>query len=185
MTMATSATRQARLTPAFRRVATTLGGLSLALAIAAEILVPVGPLTVALALVATGCLALDRRLGPLPAAMIVVLAIPYDRAANVDLPRIAGIPFRPQDAAVLLAVTMALVSRRSVPRGWHIVAAPVALFLAVGLVALVVGAGFAGVAGFDPYPALHVDAGPAEALLSVAIVAVALAPFAGRRGIVR
>ena len=56
---------------------------------------------------------------------------------------------------------------------------------AVGLVALVVGAGLGGVAGFDPYPALHVDTGPAEALLSVAIVAIALAPFAGRRGIVR
>ena len=56
---------------------------------------------------------------------------------------------------------------------------------AVGLVALVVGAGLAGVAGFDPYPSLRVDAGPAEALLSVAIVALALAPFAGRRGIVR
>jgi energy-coupling factor transport system permease protein len=56
---------------------------------------------------------------------------------------------------------------------------------AAGLVALVVVAGLAGVAGFDPYPALRVDAGPAEALLSVAIVALALAPFAGRRGIVR
>jgi energy-coupling factor transport system permease protein len=56
---------------------------------------------------------------------------------------------------------------------------------AVGLVALVVGAGLGGVAGFDPYPALRVDASPAEVLLSVAIVALALAPFAGRRGIVR
>jgi energy-coupling factor transport system permease protein len=59
------------------------------------------------------------------------------------------------------------------------------LAAAAGLVALVVGAGLAGVAGFDPYPALRVDAGPAEAALSVAIVALALAPFAGRRGIVR
>jgi energy-coupling factor transport system permease protein len=59
------------------------------------------------------------------------------------------------------------------------------LAAAAGLVVLVVGAGLAGVAGFDPYPALHVDSGPAEALLSVAIVALALAPFAGRRGIVR
>jgi energy-coupling factor transport system permease protein len=56
---------------------------------------------------------------------------------------------------------------------------------AAGLLALVVGAGLAGVAAFDPYPALQVDAGPAEALLSLAIVALALAPFAGRRGIVR
>jgi energy-coupling factor transport system permease protein len=59
------------------------------------------------------------------------------------------------------------------------------LAAALGLVVLVVGAGLAGVAGFDPYPALHLDAGPAEVLLSVAIVALALAPFMGRRGIVR
>lgn len=59
------------------------------------------------------------------------------------------------------------------------------LAAAIGLVALVVAAAVAGVAGFAAYPELRVDAGPAEALLSCAIVAVALAPFADRRGIVR
>jgi energy-coupling factor transport system permease protein len=59
------------------------------------------------------------------------------------------------------------------------------LAAAIGLVALVVAAAVAGVAGFAAYPELRVDAGPAEALLSGAIVAVALAPFADRRGIVR
>jgi energy-coupling factor transport system permease protein len=56
---------------------------------------------------------------------------------------------------------------------------------ALGLVALIVGARLAGLAGFDPYPSLEVSAGPAEAVLALAIVAVALAPFLDRRGIVR
>jgi energy-coupling factor transport system permease protein len=56
---------------------------------------------------------------------------------------------------------------------------------ALAVVALAAAAAAVGVAGFDPYPRLRVDAGPAEAVLSVAIVACALAPFADRRGIVR
>jgi energy-coupling factor transport system permease protein len=56
---------------------------------------------------------------------------------------------------------------------------------ALGLVGLVLGAGLAGIGGYSPYPAAHVDAGPAEAALAVAIVALALAPFAQRRGIRR
>ena len=56
---------------------------------------------------------------------------------------------------------------------------------AAGLVALVVGTRLAGLAGFDPYPALEVAAGPSEVVLALAIVAVALAPFLDHRGIVR
>jgi energy-coupling factor transport system permease protein len=56
---------------------------------------------------------------------------------------------------------------------------------AAALVAVVVGARVAGVADFDPYPALSLDSGPAEAALAVVVVLLALAPFAGRKGIVR
>lgn len=55
----------------------------------------------------------------------------------------------------------------------------------LGLAGLVVAARVAGAAGFDAYPELSIDAGPPEALLAAAILAIALVPFAGRRGIVR
>jgi energy-coupling factor transport system permease protein len=56
---------------------------------------------------------------------------------------------------------------------------------AVALPALVVGARAARLADFTPYPALEVAAGPAEFVLALAILAVALVPFLDRRGIVR
>jgi energy-coupling factor transport system permease protein len=56
---------------------------------------------------------------------------------------------------------------------------------AAGMVALVAGAAIAGVAGVTPYPALHVDAGPAESALAAVLLALALAPFADRRGVAR
>jgi energy-coupling factor transport system permease protein len=56
---------------------------------------------------------------------------------------------------------------------------------AAGMVALVAGAAIAGVAAVTPYPALHVDAGPAELALAAALLALALAPFADRRGVAR
>jgi len=55
----------------------------------------------------------------------------------------------------------------------------------VVLVALAVGARLAGVADFSAYPSLRAPVGAAELALAVAIVAVALAPFADRRGIER
>jgi energy-coupling factor transport system permease protein len=54
---------------------------------------------------------------------------------------------------------------------------------AVALVALAVGARLGGIAPFAAYPSLSVPAGTSEWALAVAIVAVALAPFADRRGI--
>jgi hypothetical protein len=39
------------------------------------------------------------------------------------------------------------------------------------------------VAAFAAYPSLHAPAGAAELALAVAVVTVALAPFADRRGI--
>ncbi|HEX4345865.1 MAG TPA: energy-coupling factor transporter transmembrane component T [Solirubrobacteraceae bacterium] len=56
---------------------------------------------------------------------------------------------------------------------------------AVGLVLLAAGARLLGVARFEAYPRTVVAAGPAEWLLAVAIVLVALLPFADRRGVAR
>jgi energy-coupling factor transport system permease protein len=54
-----------------------------------------------------------------------------------------------------------------------------------GMVALAAGARLAGVAHFEAYPATLLSFGPRELLLGVALVVVALAPFADRRGIAR
>jgi energy-coupling factor transport system permease protein len=56
---------------------------------------------------------------------------------------------------------------------------------AVGLVALLVGAGWVGAAAFEAYPSLSMAAGLAELGLVAALALVALAPFADRRGIER
>jgi energy-coupling factor transport system permease protein len=54
---------------------------------------------------------------------------------------------------------------------------------AAAVLGLAVGARVAGVASFDPYPLLTAPVGAAEIALAIALVAVALAPFADRRGI--
>ena len=56
---------------------------------------------------------------------------------------------------------------------------------ATALIALVVVARVAGVATFAAYPSLEAPVGPAEIGLALAIVTVALLPFADRRGIER
>jgi energy-coupling factor transport system permease protein len=56
---------------------------------------------------------------------------------------------------------------------------------AVALAALTLAARLAGVGDFAAYPALSAPAGAAELALAAAIVAVALLPFADRRGIER
>ena len=56
---------------------------------------------------------------------------------------------------------------------------------AAGMVALVASAAIAGVAAVTHYPALHIDAGVAELALAAALLALALAPFADRRGVAR
>jgi energy-coupling factor transport system permease protein len=56
---------------------------------------------------------------------------------------------------------------------------------AVALVALTVAARVAGVGHFATYPTFDMPLGVAELALAAAIVAVALAPFADRRGIER
>lgn len=54
---------------------------------------------------------------------------------------------------------------------------------AAGLVGLAVGGRVAGVADFDAYPTLHAAGGPGLVAFVVAILVVALVPFADRRGI--
>jgi energy-coupling factor transport system permease protein len=56
---------------------------------------------------------------------------------------------------------------------------------AVALIALAIGARADGVARFAAYPTLRAPAGPREIGLAVALAAVALLPFADRRGIER
>ncbi|MDX6720512.1 MAG: energy-coupling factor transport system permease protein [Solirubrobacteraceae bacterium] len=56
---------------------------------------------------------------------------------------------------------------------------------AAGLVALAAGARLLGIAQFDAYPRTVVATGAGEWLLAAAIVAVAIAPFADRRGVSR
>lgn len=56
---------------------------------------------------------------------------------------------------------------------------------AAAILALTLGARLLGVAAFDAYPSTVAPAGGAEWLLAAALVAVALLPFADRRGIAR
>jgi energy-coupling factor transport system permease protein len=56
---------------------------------------------------------------------------------------------------------------------------------AAGLVALSLGARLLGIADFDAYPLTVVATGAQEWLLALAIVVVALLPFADRRGVMR
>jgi energy-coupling factor transport system permease protein len=56
---------------------------------------------------------------------------------------------------------------------------------AVAILALALGARMLGLAAYDAYPHTAMAAGASEWLLAVAFVAVALLPFADRRGIVR
>jgi energy-coupling factor transport system permease protein len=94
------------------------------------------------------------------------------------------------DRAVDVAATLevrgygsrAAVRGRSEPWSRHDLAFSAAAAL---LLALVIGARVLGVADFAAYPSLHAPVGAAEVALSVAILVVALAPFADRRGIER
>lgn len=54
---------------------------------------------------------------------------------------------------------------------------------AAALLALAAGARLLGIAGFDAYPRTVIAAGPPEWLLAAATIAVALLPFAERRGV--
>jgi hypothetical protein len=102
------------------------------------IVAPPSVLTILLALGAWIALSRDRSLGPLPAALMVMLALPYDRAADVGVLRVAGVPIRPQDVVLAAALVVSLPRIRTVR--WTLGIRLVTIFLAVGLAALVIGA---------------------------------------------
>lgn len=91
----------------------------------------------------TVLLSFDRRLGPLPAAMLVMLAIPVGRGAEVGLATITDIPIRPHDVAALVGVGLVFPrAMAAVRRPASLVTpatVPFTVFLLVGLAALVVG----------------------------------------------
>jgi len=130
------------------------GVLALVGAEASVLLLPPSVLTIVLAAVATALLALDRRLGALGACLLVLIALPFGRAADSDLLRIATLPIRPQDAAIGVGVLLALppllvrFSQMATERhGFRVRFNPTAhlpglivwVFLGVGLFALAVG----------------------------------------------
>jgi energy-coupling factor transport system permease protein len=53
---------------------------------------------------------------------------------------------------------------------------------ALAIAALAITAKIAGAGGFQAYPTTHVTAGPADAVLGIAFVALAAAPFLGAAG---
>jgi hypothetical protein len=149
--------RAGRLSPpAGRRQWTVAAGAgSLLAAELAVIGLPPSVVVVVLAGLATGLLALDRRLGALGAAMLVVIALPFGRAADADVFRIASVPVRAQDSAIGVGLLLAAPAlwqqalswlRRREPRGLSsealvrsLPALAVWLFLALGLLAAGIG----------------------------------------------
>jgi hypothetical protein len=113
-------------------------GIALLLVAAASVIVlPPGWPTIGLAVLAWVALARDERLGGLLAAALVILALPYDRAADVGVMRLAGIPIRPHDAVVGLGLLTGLPALRRVRATPAVLL--LALFGTVGLAALVLG----------------------------------------------
>ncbi len=112
--------------------------------IAVVLFLPNGWLPIWLAGGATLLLSFDRRLGPLPAALFVMLALPVGRGAEVGLPRIAGdVPVRAHDFVPMVGVALALPAilrrlRHPAQIQWMALL-PIAVFGAVGLVALAMG----------------------------------------------
>lgn len=113
---------------------------AVALTVVTHALLPPGWLQIGLAAVAFALLARDRRFGVLGAATLLLLAMPYDRAASNGLVRIGSVPIRPHDliAAAALAVSLPGLLR---PR-WSTSGLVIGGFLAVGALALVLGLAF-------------------------------------------
>ncbi len=130
------------------RVLAVIAGYLLLLGTVAIVLFfPNGWLPVILAGGATLLLSFDRKLGPLPAGLFVMLVLPVGRGSEVGLPRIVGdVPIRAHDIVPLVAVALTLpaIARRlrtpsMIPWSSFV---PVAVFSGVGLLALAIG--FAG-----------------------------------------
>jgi hypothetical protein len=94
----------------------TIGWITLVLAAACVVALPAGWLAVALAGAATLGLAADRRFGWLPAGLLVAIALPYGRGADLVPWTVGGYPVRPQDVAIgiaLVGAVLALLRDRS------------------------------------------------------------------------
>jgi O-antigen ligase len=116
------------------------GAVSLAVTLVLTIVAPPTLLTVPLGFIAVVGLAREPRLGVLPAALLVILAVPYGRAADNGIPGIGGVPVRFHDAAVLAAFVMVLPRLRTQVVSPELVRAVLA-WLTVGIFALGLGLG--------------------------------------------
>jgi hypothetical protein len=136
--------RPGSLRPGLRALAVVAGYGLLLGALTIVLFYPNGWAPIALATGAALLLSFDRKLGPLPAALFVMLTMPVGRGSEVGLPRILGdVPIRAHDLVPLVGVALALPAvfrrlRSPVTIRWNAVV-PVAIFGAVGLVALAIG----------------------------------------------
>jgi hypothetical protein len=120
------------------------GAVLLVLAAASVAALPASWLAVGLATLATVGLAGSRRLGWLGAGLLVALALPFGRGADVAPFTIAGLPLRPHDGVIAVAALGGLTTVRWSTLRWSTVRGrpmliAIALWLALGASALVVG----------------------------------------------
>jgi O-antigen ligase len=114
-----------------------IGATALLAAMASTVALAPNLVNVALGVVAVAGLSREPRLGVLPAALLALIAVPYGRAADNDLADIAGIPLRFADGVVLAALALSLPALRHANLRAGI-ARLIAIFLAIGLVGLVI-----------------------------------------------
>ncbi len=119
------------------RVAT--GAVSLLATLVAVVVIPPGWIPILLAVVATYGLAASPRLGWLGAGLLVLVAIPYGRGADVAPLQVAGLPVRPQDGVIAAALFGALGSGGLRLRSANPFIIVIGAWLLIGVVALAVG----------------------------------------------
>ena len=115
-----------------------IGVLALLAAMVLVITTPPGWAIIGLAALATVGLAGNRRLGWIGAGLLLLMALPFGRGADVSPLQVGSVPVRPADAVIVVAILGALPSVRFRDRG-RVLLAAVAVWLAVGGVAVVVG----------------------------------------------
>jgi len=121
------------------RIAVALGAAALGLGMVSSIMLPPAWWSVVLGAIAVFGLSRDMRLGVLPAALVVLIAVPYGRAADIELAEVVGIPLHFQDGVLAAAAVASVpVLRRIDVRA--VIARLIILFLVVGSAALVLGA---------------------------------------------
>jgi len=124
-----------------------IGWVALLMAAASVVVLPAGWPAVVLAGVATVGLAADRRLGWLPAGLLVAIALPYGRGADVTPWAVAGYPIRPPDMVIgvaLVGATVGLVRDRARIRDRLAVPGATAFVVASGVLLLVGAAALLG-----------------------------------------